>query len=126
MGLVLVLTNVSDAAIAHRIADALVNERLAACVNVMAPCRSVYRWQGAVEHADEVPLLVKTTTDAWPALVHRLRELHPYDVPEIVAWRPSEVSGDYLAWAIGETQSAVPGPNPVPVPSTPGEAVGGG
>lgn len=101
--LVLMLTNMPDADTAHRIAEALVTERLAACVNVLAACRSVYRWQGAVERADEVPLLIKTTVAAQPALARRLRELHPYEVPEIVAWEPSQVAADYLAWAVDQT-----------------------
>ena len=110
MTLLMAMTNVPDAAVADRIARALVAERLAACVNVLAPCRSVYRWQGAVEQADEVPLLIKTTTDAWPALARRLRVLHPHEVPEIVAWQPSEVGDDYLAWAAAETADAAPPP----------------
>ena len=104
--LLLAMTNTPDADTAHRIAEALVAERLAACVNVLAPCRSVYRWQGAVERADEVPLLIKTTAAAWPALACRLRALHPYDVPEIVAWEPLQVAADYLAWAREQTVAA--------------------
>lgn len=105
--LLLVLTNVPDANTAHRIAEALVTERLAACVNVLAACRSVYRWQDAVERADEVPLLAKTTVAAWPALARRLRALHPYEVPEIVAWEPSQVTADYLAWTVDQTVAAI-------------------
>lgn len=107
-GLLLVLTNVGDAQAADRIALALVEDRLAACVNVLAACRSVYRWQGVVERADEVPLLIKTSIGAWPALSRRLRALHPYEVPEIVAWRPAAVDADYRAWALGEI-AAEPG-----------------
>ena len=101
--LVLVLTTVGDQAAAERVAQALVDERLAACVNILAACRSVYRWQGAVEWATEVPLLIKTRASAYGALAARLRALHPYDVPEIVAWQPQHVAADYLAWALAET-----------------------
>ena len=101
--LVLLMTTVGDEAAAERIAQALVDERLAACVNVLAPCRSVYRWRGAVERASEVPLLIKTRAQLVSALARRLRALHPYDVPEIVAWQPQQVAADYLAWALDET-----------------------
>lgn len=101
--LFLVLTNVPDAATAERIARALVDERLAACVNALAPVRSTYRWQGGVESAEEIPLLAKTTQARWPALAGRLRALHPYDVPEIVAWRADAVDAAYLAWVVAET-----------------------
>lgn len=104
--LVLVLTGTPDPDTAHRMAEALVGERLAACVNVLGACRSIYRWQGEIERAEEVPLLIKTTVAAWPALARRLRELHPYEVPEIVAWEPSQVAGDYLAWVAGQTVAA--------------------
>ena len=106
--LLLVLTNVPDAAAADRIARAVVDERLAACVNALAPIRSTYRWQGRVECADEIPLLIKTTPARWPALAARLRALHSHDVPEIVAWRADAVDAPYLAWVVAET-SGPPG-----------------
>jgi periplasmic divalent cation tolerance protein len=93
-----VLTTVADAGQAQRLAQALVTERLAACVTVLAPARSTYRWQGAVESADEVPLLVKTTAARWPALRERLRALHPYDVPEMLVLPAADGWPDYLAW----------------------------
>lgn len=103
-GVLIVITNVPDDDTAQEIADALVEERLAACVNILAPCRSVYRWQGEVEHAEEVPLLIKTTQDRFQALQRRLDELHPYDVPEILAWRPDMALPAYVNWAIAETR----------------------
>ncbi|WP_231137316.1 divalent-cation tolerance protein CutA [Chromobacterium paludis] len=90
--------NVPDAETAERIAETLVSERLAACVNILAPCRSVYRWQGAVERADEVPLLIKTRRDAYAKLEARLLALHPYEVPEIVAWPLAQGLPAYLTW----------------------------
>jgi periplasmic divalent cation tolerance protein len=94
----LVLTTVADATSAERIARALVEERLAACVTVLGAARSTYRWQGAVESADELPLLVKTTAGRWPALRERLRALHPYEVPEMLAWRAEDGWPGYLDW----------------------------
>lgn len=100
----IVLTNLPDAESAERVAQALVEERLAACVNILAPCRSVYRWQGAIERADEVPLLIKTAQDRFEALARRIVALHPYDVPEILAWRPDAGWPPYASWAIAQTR----------------------
>ncbi|AXK38627.1 divalent-cation tolerance protein CutA [Crenobacter cavernae] len=94
----IVLCNAPDEATASRLAETLVGERLAACVNLLAPCRSVYRWQGRVETASEVPMLIKTTAERYPALEARLAELHPYEVPEIVALPLSAGLPAYLAW----------------------------
>jgi len=96
--LLIILTTVATPADAERIARALVDERLAACVTELGTARSTYRWQGAVERADEVPLLVKTTAERWPALRERLRALHPYDVPEMLVLRPVDGWPAYLDW----------------------------
>ncbi|HRF84758.1 MAG TPA: divalent-cation tolerance protein CutA, partial [Pseudoxanthomonas sp.] len=80
----LVFCSCPDADTARRLATALVEARLAACASVLPPMRSVYRWQGTVEQAEEVLLLAKTTADLVPALTERLRTLHPYELPEIV------------------------------------------
>jgi periplasmic divalent cation tolerance protein len=100
----LVLTNCPDAACAERIARALVDARLAACVNILAPARSVYRWQGAVEQADEVPLLIKTTAGRYTALEAAIRQHHPYEVPEIVALPIGRGLPAYLQWLADETR----------------------
>jgi periplasmic divalent cation tolerance protein len=100
----LVLTTVADAAQAERIAHALVGERLAACVTALGPARSVYRWQGALEAADELPLLVKTTAARWPALRERLRELHPYEVPEMLVLPVADGWPPYLDWVRAQTR----------------------
>ena len=100
----LVLTNVPDNAVAERIAQALVEARAAACVNIFAECRSVYRWQGAVETANEVSLLIKTTTEAYPRVERILRECHPYAVPEIIAVPIEHGLPEYLAWVTTETE----------------------
>ncbi|MCA0184766.1 MAG: divalent-cation tolerance protein CutA [Proteobacteria bacterium] len=101
--ILLVLTNLPDADSAGRVARLLIERRLAACVNVLAPCTSVYRWQGALETASELPLLIKTTRAAYPALQATLREAHPYELPEIVAIPVQEGLPDYLAWVAAET-----------------------
>lgn len=101
-----VFTTLPDEESAQEVADVLVGERLAACVSILAGCRSVYRWQGDVEAADEVPLLIKTAADRYPALQARLKELHAYDVPEILAWRPDAGLPEYASWVISETRPA--------------------
>lgn len=98
-----VLTNVPDADTAATIARRLVEARLAACVNVLAPCRSVYRWQGAIEDDAEVPLLIKTTRARYAELERALVALHPAEVPEILALPVAAGLPDYLAWAAAET-----------------------
>jgi periplasmic divalent cation tolerance protein len=102
MPTLLVFTNLPDAATAERLAERLINERLAACVNVLPPCRSVYRWQGAIEHADEVPLLIKTTDERYPALEALIRAAHPYDLPEILAIPVAQGLPDYLSWVTAQ------------------------
>lgn len=99
----LVITNLPDAASAHALAAQLVAGRLAACVNILAPCRSVYRWQGQVEDAQEVPLLIKTAASRYAALEAALRAAHPYELPEIIAVPVARGLPDYLAWVAAET-----------------------
>lgn len=103
--LLLVLTNLPDRAAAERIADGLVTDGVAACVNILAECASIYRWQGKVEHASEVPLLIKTTRAAYPQLESALRKLHPYELPEIIALPVSAGLPEYLNWVVQETSS---------------------
>ncbi len=103
--LLIVLTNLPDATSAEAVAGALIAERLAACVNILAPCRSVYRWQGEIEWADEVPVIIKTTRDRYPALQRRLETLHPYDVPEILVCKPEGGWPAYTDWVIEQTRS---------------------
>ena len=99
----LVLTNLPDRAAAESLADALIAEQLAACVNILAPCRSVYRWQGAVQHDEEHPLLIKTTEERYAALEQAIRTRHPYELPEIVAVRIERGLAAYLEWLAVET-----------------------
>lgn len=107
MSALLVLTTVPDVDSAERIAAALVGERLAACVNIGQSVRSLYHWQGRTENAVEIPLLIKTETARYSDLERRLRALHPYELPEIVAVPVSMGFPPYLAWVAAET--AAPG-----------------
>ena len=104
MEALLVLTNLPDAASARILADHLVSARLAACVNILAPCRSVYRWQGAIEDAEEVPLLIKTTSERYAALEAEICARHPYELPEIVATPIDRGLPAYLQWVSDETR----------------------
>jgi len=99
------LTNLPDRAVADRLADSLIAQRLAACVNILAPCRSVYRWKGAVQHGEEHPMLIKTTAERYPALEAAIRAMHPYELPEIIAVRIELGLPGYLAWVEAETES---------------------
>ena len=89
---------------ARRVARVLVEERLAACANILAPCHSIYRWQGKIEEAEEVPVLFKTANDRASKLVARLAELHSYDVPAAVMWPIDIAHPPYAAWVSGETR----------------------
>jgi periplasmic divalent cation tolerance protein len=103
MSALLVLTNVPERAAAERLADLLVERKLAACVNILAPCRSVYRWQGAMQHDEEHPMLIKTTTERYAALEQALRSGHPYELPEIIAVPIERGLPAYLDWVAAET-----------------------
>ena len=106
MRTLLVFTNLPDRAAAERLADALVEQRVAACVNILAPCRSVYRWKGAVESAEEIPLFAKTTRDRYSLLERVVRELHPYELPEIIAVPVERGLPAYLDWVAAETSDS--------------------
>jgi periplasmic divalent cation tolerance protein len=102
---VVVLTTVGDDDAAESLAGRLVEERLAACVNVLAPMVSVYRWKGRVEHERERQLVIKTARQRLPALERRVRELHSYEVPEFVVLDVAGGSEAYLAWVSSETSA---------------------
>jgi periplasmic divalent cation tolerance protein len=101
--MLLVLTNLPDRDAAMRVAGALIESRAAACVNVLGGCSSIYRWQGKIEAATEVPLLIKTTRAAYPALEAVLRAAHPYELPEIIAVPVCAGLPAYLRWVAEET-----------------------
>ncbi|WP_460728990.1 divalent-cation tolerance protein CutA [Lysobacter rhizosphaerae] len=103
MSVLLAYSTCPDAASADAIARVLVDERLAACVNRLPGVHSTYRWQGQVEQADEVLLLIKTTADRLDALTARLRTLHPYELPELIAVEACAGLPAYLDWVSAET-----------------------
>ncbi len=105
MDCLIVLSTLPDRARALALASALVERRLAACVNVLAECSSVYRWQGKIETAAEVPVLIKTSAARYAALEQAIRELHPYELPEIVAVPIRGGLPGYLHWVAAETRS---------------------
>jgi len=94
----IVLTTCPDAVCAERVAQALVEEGLAACVNILPPMRSIYMWKGKIETADEQLLVIKSTLARFPAIRDRLRALHPYELPEIIAVPIADGLPEYLAW----------------------------
>jgi periplasmic divalent cation tolerance protein len=103
MDALLVISNLPDRAAADRLARILVDERLAACVNVLSPCRSVYRWKDKVEDAEEFPVLIKTTRGRYPELEAAIRKNHPYELPEIIALSLAGGLPAYLDWVASET-----------------------
>lgn len=88
----------ADLAEAERICRTLVEERLAACANILGPIRSIYSWQGAIESADEVAAILKTRTDRVDELIARVSDLHSYEVPCVVTWPIDKVVDSYAAW----------------------------
>lgn len=95
---IVVYVTVGSAAEGNRLARALVEERLAACINRVGKVQSVYRWEGKVEQSEEDLLIIKTRRELFPVLEKRVRELHSYAVPEIIALPILEGSRDYLQW----------------------------
>jgi periplasmic divalent cation tolerance protein len=89
---------------ARRIARALVEERLAACANIFGACQSIYRWQGSIEEAAEVAVLLKARRDRAEALIARIAELHSYDVPAAVVWPIAATLPGYGDWVAEEGQ----------------------
>ena len=100
----LVITNLPSRESAEKLAAQLVEGRLAACVNLLAPCRSTYRWQGKLQHDEEYPLLIKTTQDRYAALEKAIQAGHPYELPEIIAVPISAGLPAYLEWVESATQ----------------------
>ncbi len=109
---VIALTTLPDGHDAEAFGRTLVSEGLAACVSVLPPMRSVYRWQGAVEAAGERQLLIKTTAARLDELERRLLELHPYDVPEFVVIPITSGSAAYLSWLADSCAPQAPSPKP--------------
>jgi len=102
----LVITNLPDRDSAAKLAHELVEKRLAACVNILSPCRSVYRWRGKTEDAEEFPMLIKSTSGRYMELEAAIRARHPYELPEIIAVRLTGGLPAYLEWVESETRPA--------------------
>lgn len=102
----LVFTNLPDQPAAVALARALVERRLAACVNVLGSATSIYRWRNAVETAHEVPVLIKTRRPLYGAVEAAIRELHSYELPEIIAVPVERGLPQYLQWIVAETSAA--------------------
>lgn len=110
--ILLVLTNLPDATSAQLLARQIIESGTAACVNQLASCTSTYRWQDKIETSSEVPLLIKTTTDAYPRLEALILASHPYELPEIIAVPVSVGLPAYLDWVNQETSCINPKTNP--------------
>jgi periplasmic divalent cation tolerance protein len=104
------MTTLPDAETAGKLARNLVDMRLAACVNILAACQSVYRWQDDVQTDGEVPLIIKTTLELYPALETYIRQQHPYALPEIVALDVAQGLPDYLNWIAASCAQSTPQP----------------
>src|SRR5512141_977266 len=105
MDSLLVFTNLPDRESAEKLASLLIERRLAACVNILAPCASVYRWQGQIKHDEEHPLLIKTVSARYAELEASIRAHHPYELPEIIAVPISGGLPAYLQWVESETHN---------------------
>ncbi len=103
---VFVYVTVPDMQTADKIADSIVGERLAACANILPGMRSVYHWQGKIEKAEETVVIFKTPAAAFAAIESRIKALHPYETPCIVALPVSDGHAPYLQWIMTETQRA--------------------
>ena len=103
MSLVVLVTLPPDAA--HNIARMLVEERIAGCVNVMGEVHSVYRWAGEVAQDREALLIIKTTGERYPDLEARIRQLHPYEIPEIVALPVDRALPEFMSWLSESTSN---------------------
>jgi periplasmic divalent cation tolerance protein len=102
VAVIAVLTNLPDSESAFNLARDLVRLRLAACANVLSPATSFYRWKGRAEQATEHPVLIKSTTERYAELEAAIRERHPYELPEIIAWPIAAGLPEYLSWVEGE------------------------
>ena len=104
MSIVTVYAVFGSAEEAERIGFAMVEQRLAACVNILGPCQSIYRWQGRVEQAQEVAALFKTAADRAPVLIEAIAAMHSYDVPAAVVWPIAEAVPDYAEWVVEQSR----------------------
>jgi len=106
MAIIDIWINCPDEGVASRIAEDLIDKRLAACANLYPAVRSVFRWQGAIERVSEVPLLVKTRADLFDAVATAVRAVHPYEAPSIIGLEIAHANADYRDWVVAETGKA--------------------
>jgi periplasmic divalent cation tolerance protein len=104
----LALCTAPDVAVARSLVKTVVEEGLVACGNIVPAVTSIYRWQGAVEEASETLIIFKTTLAAWPRLVERVTQLHPYEVPELLLLQIDDGNAPYLKWVESSTYSVNP------------------
>jgi periplasmic divalent cation tolerance protein len=102
VAVIAILTNLPDSESAFNLARSLNERRLAACVNVLGPVTSFYRWESVQEQASEVPILIKSTAELYPELERAIREAHPYSLPEIIAFPVAAGLDQYLVWVEAE------------------------
>ena len=107
MSVLIVITNAPDREVALKIARALIERKLAACVNILAECTSVYRWRDKLETATEVPLMIKTRAEIYDDVEAAIKSLHPYELPEIIAVPIERGLPDYLEWVNAETATEI-------------------
>ena len=103
MDTLLVISNLPDRASAEKLANELIEKRLAACINILSPCHSVYRWKGAIQNDTEHPMLIKTTRERYAQLEAAIRAGHPYELPEIIAVPLAAGLPESLDWVAAET-----------------------
>jgi len=103
MEAVLIISNFPDEKSAMQLAQALIRQRLAACVNVLSPCTSVYRWQGEIESAEEIPVLIKTQRQHYDRVEQLIKIMHPYELPEVIMVPITGGLPAYVQWLAAET-----------------------
>ena len=106
-GIVSVYAIFADADEARRIGRTIVEERLAACVNLLGPCHSIYRWQDAIEEAEEIAAIFKTSRDRAADAVARISELHSYEVPAVAVWDVVATLEAYADWVLAEVEPPI-------------------
>lgn len=100
---VIIITNLPDKRTAVILAEALINQQLAACINILSPCASIYRWQGNIESAEEIPVLIKTRRQHYERVEQLIKMMHPYELPEVIMVPIMSGLPAYLQWIADET-----------------------
>lgn len=100
---ILIITNFSDKKTALALAEALLGQQLAACVNMLGPCTSLYRWQGNIESVEEIPVLIKTRRQNYDRIEQLIKMMHPYELPEVIVVPITGGLPAYLQWIADET-----------------------